>query len=89
MFYRQSFRCLLCLANSCHIVSDMKGMIPIIGVGVALATLMFALEMGTRTQIENLQSGITRLDDRIYELNERVTRNQVLLEEFLESQAAQ
>ena len=67
----------------------MTDTIPIIGVGVALATLMFALEMGTRTQIENLQSGITRLDDRIYELNERVTRNQVLLEEFLESQAAQ
>ncbi len=67
----------------------MTDTIPIIGVGVALATLMFALEMGTRTQIENLQSGITRLDDRIYELNERVTRNQVLFEEFLLSQAVQ
>ena len=67
----------------------MKDVIPIVGVGVALATLMFALEMRTWTQIENLQSSITRLDDRVYELNEPVTRNQVLLEEFLQSQAAQ
>ena len=76
-----------------------KDTIPIIGAGVTLATLMFMLEMGTRSQIENfetgmrsqienLQSGISRLDDRVYELNERVTRNQVLLEEFLQSQAA-
>lgn len=100
MFYRQSFRCLLRLANTCHTIIRMKDMIPIIGVGVALATLMFMLETGTRSQIENFETGmrsqienlqtdITRLDDRVYELNERVTRNQVLLEEFLQSQSAQ
>ena len=63
----------------------MKEVLTVIGVGIAIATLMFSFQSQTQSQISALQSQmesqfatahgiLDRLDDRGYELNERLSR---------------
>ena len=63
----------------------MKGRIPIVTVGFALAGLMFMFQSQTQVQLDGLQSQIATfgerietLDGRMYEMNERLTRVETL-----------
>ena len=66
----------------------MKGWIPIVTVGIALAGLMFMFQSQTQVQLDGLQSQIATLgerietlDGRMYEMNERLTRVETLIVE--------